>query len=142
MWSFFFCSHGTTLNVPLFLFLQDRSFFFFFGIPFSFWLLSLLQLQSLFSPLQLFWFYLEYQGYFSLTLLVSSPSCLGILTAWELRVLFKLSYVPLMRQELGKNPLNNAEVKIFLLLAPSRSFPWSLVSSRGHTLIIRASRFG
>ena len=139
MWSFFFCFRGTTLNVPLFLFLQDRSFF--SQIPFSFWLLSLLQLQSLFSPLQLFCFYLEYQGYFSLTLSVSSPSYLGILTAWELRVLFKLSYVPLMRQELGKNPLINSEVKIFLLLAPSRSFPWSLVSSRGHTLIIRASRF-
>ena len=139
MWSFFFCSHGTTLNVPLFLFLQDRSFF--SQIPFSFWLLSLLQLQSLFSPLQLFYFYLEYQGYFSLTLSVSSPSYLGILTAQELHVLFKLSYVPLMRQELGKNPLINSEVKIFLLLAPSRSFPWSLVSSRGHTLIIRASRF-
>ena len=139
MRSFYFRSHGIPLNFPLFHFFSNRSFSSHLD-PFSFWLLSPLQLQPLFLPFQLFRFYPKYQGYFSLTLSISSPSYLGILTARRLRVLFKLSYAPLMQQKLGKNPLINVEVNIFLLLAPSRSFPRLIVSSRSHILVIRASR--
>ena len=58
--------------------------------------------------------------------------CLG------LRVLFRLFYVHSMQQRLDKNPLINAEVKIFTLLVHSRSFPWLPTSSGGHTMITRA----
>ena len=144
MGSFYFYSCGITLNVSLFLLSSFSQIDLFSSVqdPLFFWPLSLLQLQSLFLPLQLFCFYPEYQGYISLTLSISSPSYLGILTTWGLRVLFRLSHAPLMQQKLGSNPLINVEVKTVLLLAPFRSFLWLLVSSKGHTLIIRASRFG
>ena len=77
------------------------------------------------------------------------PYFIGFLTflSWDSNGLgvtriFQVVYAPLMWHKLGKNPFINAEVKIFLLLASSRSFLWLLVSSRGHTLIIRASRLG
>ena len=47
-----------------------------------------------------------------------------------------------MRQRLGKNPLVNAEVKIFNLLVDYGSFSQLPASPVGHTLIISAPYLG
>ena len=66
-----------------------------------------------------------------------------ILEFWLLGVfvLFRLSHMHSIRQRLGENPLINMEVKIFSLLACSRSFPWLQASSGNYTWIIRAPHY-
>ena len=53
-------------------------------------------------------------GIFSLTLSVSSPPIFWNSDFWGLFVLFRLSYLYLMRKRLDKNPIINAKAKIFL----------------------------
>ena len=80
-------------------------------------------------------------GIFSLTLLISSPPLSWNSDFWELFVLFRLSYLYLMQQRLGKNPIINAEAKIFNFLACFRSFPWFQASPGNHTWTIHAASF-
>ena len=80
-------------------------------------------------------------GIFSLTLLISSPPLSWNSDFWELFVLFRLSYLYLMRQRLGKNPIINAEAKIFNFLACFGSFLWFQASPRNHMWTIRAASF-
>ena len=79
-------------------------------------------------------------GIFSLTISVSSPPLSWNSNFWGLFVLFRLSYLYLMWQRLGKNPIINAGAKFFNLFACSRSFPQSWVSSGSYMWIIRAPR--
>ena len=97
------------LTLTLFFF-SDR-FFYSFSDPPTFCPLStfIVSVFVLITTAVLFLF--RVSGIFSLTLSVSSPSYLRILTAQRLHVLFKLSYAQLVRQRLGKNPFINAEVK-------------------------------
>ena len=78
---------------------------------------------------------------FFLTLLISSPPLSLNTNFWRIFVLFRLFHMYLMRQKLGKNPLINAEVKIFNLLVCSGSFLWSLAPFGNYTWIIRAPCF-
>ena len=81
-------------------------------------------------------------GIFSLTLSDSSPPLSWNSDFWELFVLFRLSYLYLMWQRLGKNPIINAEAKIFYLIACSGSFSWFQASPRNHKWTIHATSFG
>ena len=72
-------------------------------------------------------------GIFSLTLSNSSSPLSWNSNFWGLFVMFKLSYLYLMWQGLGKNPIINAEAKIFNLLACFRSFPWLQESLENHS---------
>ena len=74
-----------------------------------------------------------------ITLLVSSPPLSWNSDFRWLFVLFKLFYLYLMRQKLGKNLIINAEAKIFNLLACSGSFSRLQESLENHTWIIHAS---
>ena len=82
-------------------------------------------------------------GIFFFTLSVSSPPPPLYLNSgsWGMSVLLRLSYMHLMWHRLGKNPLINAEVRIFNFLLCSGSFPWSWVSSGSYTWIIGAPCF-
>ena len=146
---FNFYSDVTTGNsfVPLVLhtlslYLYFRLFFFFFFFyhpnplsfaflpPFIMTFFALISTTILLPP--------RFSGIFSFTLLVSSPPFSWNFDFWGLFVLFRLSHMHLMRQRLGKNPIINAEAKIFNLLACSGSFPWFQASPGIHTCIIRA----
>ena len=90
---------------------------------FSFFLLPLLQPQPLFLSLQLSCFFSQSLKDIFITLSVSFPSYLRILTSQRLRVLFRLSFAQLMWQRLGKKPLFNAEVKDLLSSCAFQKFP-------------------
>lgn len=63
------------------------------------------------------------------------PSLSQNYDCWALRVLFRLSYVHLMRQRLGKNLLINAKVRIFTLLV----ILCILEVSRGYELLLEVA---
>ena len=65
-------------------------------------------------------------GIFSLTLSVSSPPLFWNSDFWGLFVLFRLSYLYLMRKRLDKNPIINAKAKIFLPSCMFWKFPMVL----------------
>ena len=115
----------------IFLFLFLGSFHLLPSCPFySFSLCSL--------SLQLSYSFSESQGYFFLTLSVSSPFYLGILITQRLHVLFRLSFAQLMRQMLRKNPFFYAKVKDLLSSCIFQKFPWSPMSLGDCALIIHA----
>ena len=70
---------------------------------------------------------------FFFTLSISSPPLSLNFDSWGMSVLLRLSYMHLMWHRLGKNPLINAEVRIFNLLVCSGSSLWSWVSSGNYT---------
>ena len=84
----------------------------------------------------------KFSKIFSFTLLISSPPLSWNFDFWGLFVLFKLSHLHSMWQSLGKNPIINAETKIFNLLACFGSFLWFQASPRIHTWIICAPFLG
>ena len=83
----------------------------------------------------------EFLGIFSSTLSISSIPLSWNFDFWGVFVLFRLSHVHSIRQRLGENPLINMEVKIFNLLACSKSFPWFQASSGNYTWIIHAPHY-
>ena len=84
----------------------------------------------------------KFSKIFSFTLLISSPPLSWNFDFWGLFVLFRLSHLHSMWQSLGKNPIINAETKIFNLLACFGSFLWFQASPRIHTWIICAPFLG
>ena len=84
---------------------------------------------------------LRYIFLYSISFLSPPPPLYLNSGSWGMSVLLRLSYMHLMWHGLGKNPLINAEVRIFNFLLCSGSFPWSWVSSGSYTWIIGAPCF-
>ena len=112
--------HTHSLSLRQIVFLPSLTFFTIFPIPSYLLVFPLIQVHSLLLSLQLSCHQLNFQGYFPLLYRFPSFPYLEILT-FEGVCTIKLSHMHSIRQRLSENPLINAEVKIFNLLACSGS---------------------
>ena len=132
-----------SLSLSLSYFCSLCSFFFFFfqpPPPFASPLLFITSILALIITAVLL--PTRVSGIFSLTLSNFSSPLSWNSDFWGFFVMFRLSYLYLMWQRLGKNHIINAKAKIFNLLACSRSFPWLQESPENHTWIIHAPYLG